>query len=100
MYFESNLTGKRQDVPKIVKVGEPIQIELTSGERVTVSSTASDCTGEIAVESMGQALAVQRVIVPGNGVKTLAVPGYNSSTDPRVVVKVSATAGYVQVSVS
>jgi hypothetical protein len=98
-YFESSLTGRRQDVPKTVKVGDPISIELLQGERVTVWSTANDCTGEIAVESMGQALSVQQIPVPGNGVKTLGpVPGSGSAA--RVIVKVSATAGYVGVSVS
>ena len=96
-YFESSLTGRRQDVPKTVKVGDPISIELLQGERVTVWSTANDCTGEIAIESMGQALSVQQIPVPGNGVKTLGpVPG----SAARVIVKVSATAGYVGVSVS
>jgi len=101
MYFEASLSGSRQPIPGTIKAGDSIEIELVSGERVTAWSTAADCTGEIAVESMGKALPVQRTIITGNSVKTLGpVPGRNSSTDPRVIVKVSATTGYISVSVS
>ncbi|MGY8709532.1 hypothetical protein RAD16_27640 [Bradyrhizobium sp. 18BD] len=97
-YFESNpyrANGNRPNVPSTVKAGQPIWVELTQGERVIARSPASDCAGEIAVDAMGYPGAgVQQITVPANGVASLG------PVVDRDIVKVSATAGYIQVSVT
>lgn len=95
-YFESSLTRRRQDVPQTVKAGDSISIELLQGERVAVYSGSINDTGELAVDSMGQSFAAQSIPVPANGKASLGpVPDTG-----RVIVRVSAKTGYVQVSVS
>ncbi|MGY3396486.1 hypothetical protein [Bradyrhizobium sp. 1200_D9_N1_1] len=95
-YFESSLTRRRQDVPQTVNAGDSVSIELLQGERVVVYSRSSNDTGELAVDSMGQSFAAQQIPVPANGQASLGpVPDKG-----RVVVRVTAKTGYMQVSVS
>ncbi|MET4208938.1 hypothetical protein [Bradyrhizobium sp. LA2.1] len=98
-YFEAGTSSSPPaSIPSIVKFGDPIWIELDGGigrRKITVRSSASDSAGEIAVDAMGYPGAgVQQIAVPANGVASLG------PVLARVIVKVSATAGYVQVSVS
>ncbi|MCP3409224.1 hypothetical protein [Bradyrhizobium sp. CCGB01] len=101
-YFESSMSGYRQ--PRSWQVsagpsfglGDTVSIELLQGERVTVVSPNSSSTGELAVDSMGQSFAAQQIPVPANGIASLGpVPDKG-----RVVVRVTAKSGSVQVSVS
>lgn len=95
-YFESSLTGKRQDIPQTVKAGDSVSIELLQGEKVQAYSKSSDSTGELAIDSMGQCFGVQTIAIPGNGQAFLGpVPDRG-----RVIVRVTAKTGYIGVSVS
>lgn len=95
-YFESSLSARRQDIPQTVKAGDSISIELLQGERVAVYSRSISDTGELAVDSMGQSFAAQQIPVPANGQASLGpVPDRG-----RVIVRVTAKTGSVQVSVS
>ena len=103
-YFESSLSGYRERRswqlsagPSFgVGLGDTISIELLQGERVQVSSNSINDTGELAVDSIGQSFAAQSIAVPANGKAALGpVPDRG-----RVVVRVTAKTGSLQVSVS
>ncbi|MET4630465.1 hypothetical protein ABIB83_007517 [Bradyrhizobium sp. I1.8.5] len=101
-YFESSLSGYRAtrswqlSAGPSVGLGDTVSIELLQGERVQVYSNSIDGTGELAVDSMGQAFAAQSIPVPANGRAFLGpVPDRG-----RVVVRVTAKTGNINVSVS
>ncbi|UFW82846.1 hypothetical protein BjapCC829_22925 [Bradyrhizobium barranii] len=103
-YFESSLSGYRERRSWQVSAGpgpsfgfgDSVSIELLQGERVQVYSNSINDTGELAVDSMGQSIAAQSIPVAGNGRALLGpVPDRG-----RVIVRVTAKTGYINVSVS
>lgn len=103
MYIESNPLGHRDRRSWDLRAGpgfglgfgDTISIKLDSGETVSAQSQSVDSTGELAIDSMGQAIAAQTIAIPGKGTAFLGpVPnqGY-------VIVRVTAKTGNISVSV-
>lgn len=99
-YFEAGTSSSPPaTIPAIVKSGNPIWIELDGGigrRKITVWSQSIDCTGEIAVDAMGQPGAgVQQIPVVANGTTRLTVGthvgfdiGINERTGKPMAIKV------------